>query len=80
MFILEIKKIEFDPQPIRVDQVNIGILKPINPVSKSELRRRLEHSSAQRDRADLKKLHYDGARMYHISKNQKREKHKLSSV
>jgi len=55
---------EFDPQPIRVDKVNIGILSPINPVSNSENRRRFKHCTAQRDRADLKKLHYDGARMY----------------
>jgi len=59
---------EFDPQPIRVDKVNIGILSPINPVSKSENRQRFKHYTSQRDRADLKRLHYDGARMYHRKK------------
>ncbi len=48
-----------------MDKVNIGILKPINPVSNSEVRKRIKFSSEQRNRADLKKLHYDGARMYH---------------
>ncbi len=47
-----------------MDKVNIGILSPINPVSNSENLRRFKHCTAQRDRADLKKLHYDGARMY----------------
>lgn len=56
--------IEFDPQPIRVDEVNIGILEPISTISKMENRARLKHSTNQRNRADLKKLHYDGARMY----------------
>ena len=44
--------------------MNIGILEPIGTVSKSENRARLKHSTNQRNRADLKKLHYDGARMY----------------
>lgn len=56
--------LEFDPQPLRVDKVNIGILKPLNPVSKAESQARVEHCSVQRNRADLKKLHYDTARMY----------------
>lgn len=51
-----------------MDKVNVGILTPINPVSNSENRRRLEHCNEQRNRADLKKLHYDGARMYHPQK------------
>lgn len=55
---------EFDPQPLRVDKVNIGFLYPINPISKSESQHRFQHYAAQRNRADLKKLHYDGARMY----------------
>ncbi len=52
-----------------MDKVNIGILSPINSISKSEDRRRLKHCTAQRDRADLKKLHYDGARMYQRTTN-----------
>ncbi len=51
-----------------MDKVNIGILSPINPVSKSENRQRFKHYTSQRDRADLKRLHYDGARMYHRKK------------
>ncbi len=51
-----------------MDKVNIGILSPINPVSKSENRQRFKHYASQRDRADLKRLHYDGARMYHRKK------------
>ncbi|CAF3728779.1 unnamed protein product [Adineta steineri] len=58
---LEERRQEFDPEPIRVDKVNIGILSPINNVSKAEVRRRFKHYSIQRNRADLKKLHYDGA-------------------
>ncbi len=45
--------------------MNIGILTPINPVSNSENRRRTKFCTDQRNRADLKRLHYDGARMYH---------------
>jgi len=51
-----------------VDKVNIGILTPTYPISNSENRKRLKHCNAQRNRADLKKLHYDGARMYHRKK------------
>jgi len=39
-------------------------LKSLNPISKRESRNRAAHCTAQRNRADLKKLHYDGARMY----------------
>jgi hypothetical protein len=51
-----------------VDKVNIGILTPTDPISNSENRKRLKHCTAQRNRADLKKLHYDGARMYYRDK------------
>ncbi len=52
-----------------MDKVNVGILKPINPVSNSENHRRTQFCIAQRNRADLKRLHYDGARMYHDKLN-----------
>ncbi|CAF1119561.1 unnamed protein product [Rotaria sp. Silwood1] len=58
---LEERRHEFDPQPIRVDKVNIGFLSPIDPISKSETRQRFDHYANQRNRAELKKLHYDGA-------------------
>ncbi|CAF1651333.1 unnamed protein product [Rotaria magnacalcarata] len=51
---LEERRQEFDPQPIRVDKVNIGFLSPMNPVSTSESHKRFEHYANQRNRADLK--------------------------
>lgn len=58
---LEERRQEFDSQPIKVKKVNIGFLSAPNPITKSESYRRFKHSVTQRDRADLKKLHYDGA-------------------
>ena len=46
----------------RGERVNIGHLSSLNKVSKSESYARSQHYVTQRDRADLKKLHYDGAR------------------
>ena len=49
--------------------MNIGILRRINTVSNSENNKRVKFCAEQRNRADLKKLHYDGARMYHENSN-----------
>jgi hypothetical protein len=47
-----------------VEKVNIGVRSSKNPSSAQEHRIRFKHYAAQRNRADLKKLHYDGARKF----------------
>ncbi|CAF0913965.1 unnamed protein product [Didymodactylos carnosus] len=56
------RKKEYNPNPLNVKSVNIGVPHiPINEkLRKEEHKKRIAHYTAQRERADLKKQHYDG--------------------